>query len=175
MQIYRNPRTWPTKTVLWLTAGGAAASLIYSFYGYLTGDSDATALGLIYAGLLAIMAIIIEAAARHLVFSIDLGNGSIGVETLSILGRRRREIASAAVGKERQSYRIDGPPDFESPIEILGSVAELLGGGEPEDEPDSRWRPLKIPGKRIPLLIDVTADPAAGERVAEAIAAASAR
>jgi hypothetical protein len=175
MRIYTNRRAWRLRALLALFAGIAAAGLVALGHGLVLEREGSLVLGGILAPIGAIAFGLLEWFAHNYVTALDLDlKQRLTVFTMSLFGDRQRRFSGAAsLGAE--VHPRDADVDRSPLLGTLKELAETFGDGEGAafGAGGTAWRPLRLPGRPKPYMIDTTGDANAGTALAAALAAAA--
>jgi hypothetical protein len=155
MDLYTNPRAWRTRALLYFFLAVAVGFLLFGFAGVVVGNEAMLILGFIL-GPLALLAVWgMNVLLRHMVVALARDGDRLTVETWTLTGPRREvyPFAGARIGDDVHEQSADDSDDDEG-VKL-----------------DNHSRRLFVPGRAAAYVVDTTADPQAGQALADAFAA----
>ncbi len=161
--IYYNIRAWRSQLLLWLFVALTIVAFGAGCYSWATGDSDNLLLSLILGVIVLLCAIGMEFYCRRYVQAIEVVDGDFIVETRGLiktyLTRGIGEVGRHIDGKmlpDNHAARLAMLTDSLRPLQMAGV--------------DNQFHFLKVGPQNRKYILDVTADPLAGQRVKDALA-----
>lgn len=164
MRIYTNTRDWRALGLLWFFAILLVVSIVAGFYALAVGNAPGTQLSFIFTGILLLCTAGMEFYCRRYIRTIDIEAGDFVIGTRGLFSAYRTSGLGAIGDKvdskilsDHDAARLARMTDSLRPLQ-LASI-------------DNQFHFLCVGPQKRRYILDVTADPEAGKRIAEALKA----
>lgn len=162
MRIYTNTRAWRAHMLIWLFAALLAGAIIMAIYGMATGNEAGTILGLTFTAFMLICVLGMEFYCQRYVTALDIEDGEVVVHSRSMTGTHETRGRGTLGGMKH-----DNPLSMEKATRMAymtDSLRPLQMAAI-----DNRYHMLTLGPIGRKFVVDVTADPEVGKRIAKAL------
>ncbi|MGE3246652.1 MAG: hypothetical protein AB7F96_11505 [Beijerinckiaceae bacterium] len=162
MRIYANTRDWRALGLLWFFAFLFVVSIAAGLYAMATGNEPGMQLSFIFTPILLVFTGGMEFYCRRYIRSIDIEDDDFIVETRGLFASYRTH-GIGSVG-DRIDSKLVSNRDASRLATVMDSLRPLQLASI-----DNQFHFLKVGPQKKRFILDVTADPQAGARIAQAL------